>query len=129
MSVMADISGKFKFGWYGDGGHGERVIEQILAGKKTATACLAYEAEDSDVSVGDKLELVDKRGKVYGIVLITRVDIVPYGAFDEFIANACGHTLEELKELVKFANGREPGADEEMRVTHFKLVTIQKVKL
>lgn len=116
---------RFKFGWFGDGGHGERVIEQILAGKKRATACLAYEAEDADVVVGDKLELIDKHGKGYGTLVVTKIEVRLYGTFDETLARECGHNLADFKDLCKFANGREPGADEEMRVTYFTLISLK----
>ena len=120
---------RFKFGWFGDGGHGVRVIQKILSGAKRATACLAYEVEDSEVKVGDTLELADKHGRVYGTVLITRIDIRPYGSFDEATARELGHTLDEMRELMRFANGRQPGSDEDMRVTYFELVGITKVKI
>ena len=123
---MADLpTKKFKFGWFGDNGHGERVIQQILAGHKRATACLAYEEEDSDVVVGDKLDLIDKHGKSYGLLVVTKIEVRPYGSFDERMARECGHGLAEFKELCKFANGREPGADEEMRVTYFTLISLK----
>ena len=126
---MATAVKRFKFGWYGDGGLGERIIQSIISGRKRATACLAYEAEDADVKVGDKLELVDKRGKSYATLVVTRIDIRLYGTFDEALANDCGHSLIELRELMRFANGRAPGADEEMRVTRFSLVRLSKIKL
>lgn len=126
---MVAAAKRFKFGWFGDGGHGVRVLQKILSGKKRATACLAYEPEDSEVKVGDTLELVDKHGRVYGTVLITRIDIRPYGGFDEAVAAELGHTLEEIRELMRFANGRQPGADEDMRVTYFEIVGISKVKI
>jgi uncharacterized protein YhfF len=51
---------RFRFGWYGDGGLGEKLIQAIMAGRKTATACPAYDPEDADLKAGDVLLLVSK---------------------------------------------------------------------
>ena len=40
------------------------MIQAILAGRKTATACPAYDPEDADLKTGDELQLVDKHGNV-----------------------------------------------------------------
>jgi uncharacterized protein YhfF len=119
---MAAALRTFKFGWYGDGGLGDRTIEEILSGRKSATSCLAYEAEDAGIQEGDKLELVDKRGTSRGRLLVVKIEIRLYGAFDEGLAAAHGMSLEKLKELTRFANGREPFQDEEMRVVFFRLI-------
>jgi uncharacterized protein YhfF len=112
----------FKFGWYGDGGLGERLIQDILSGRKTATSCLAYETEDAGIKEGDSLDLVDKRGNSHGKLVVTKVEIRLYGTFDEPLAQASGLSFEKLKEMTRFANGREPWADEEMRVVYFRVV-------
>jgi uncharacterized protein YhfF len=123
---MVEKAKKFKFGWFGDQGHGERMIQKILAGKKTATSSLAYETEDADLKVGDKLELVDKKGRLYATIVIVDIQIRKFGTFDEMLAAHCGHTLEELRELMAFANSRMPSPDEDMRVTFFKLVQLNR---
>ncbi len=112
---------KFKFGWYGDGGLGEKLIEAIVSGRKTATSCPSYDPEDAGLKVGDQLELVDKHGKVRAGLVVTAVELRPFGGFDEDLASREGTTLEELKKSVAFANGRELRPDEEMRVIHFQL--------
>jgi uncharacterized protein YhfF len=119
---MASGLKTFKFGWYGDGGLGERLIQDIVSGRKTATSCLAYETEDAGLQEGDRLNLVDKRGTSYATLVVTKIEIRHYGTFDESIARASGTTLAELKAKTKFANGREPWADEDMRVVYFKVV-------
>ena len=113
---------RFRFGWYGDGGLGERLIQTILAGRKTATSCPAYDPEDSDLKAGDNLQLVDKHGAVRGLLVVTNVEIRPLGSFDDALAGEEGVTLSELREKLNFANGRQLRDDEEMRVVHFKLV-------
>jgi uncharacterized protein YhfF len=117
---------RFRFGWYGDGGLGERMIQTILAGRKTATSCPAYDPEDADLKAGDELQLTDKHGAVRGQVLVTLVEIRPFGGFDERLAADEGVTLAELKEKMNFAHGRLIRDDEEMRVVHFRLRTAAK---
>lgn len=113
---------RFRFGWYGDGGLGERMIQTILAGRKSATSCPAYDPEDADLKAGDELELVDKHGTVRGHLVVTLVEVRAFGTFDEALAAKEGVTLHELKEKLNFANGRSIRDEEEMRVVHFQLV-------
>lgn len=119
---------RFRFGWYGDGGLGEKMIQSILAGRKTATACPAYDPEDADLKVGDSLQLVDKHGNVRAQLVVTIVELRTFGSFDEDLAHREGVTLPELKEKMNFANGRQIREEEEMRVVHFRVVQ-SKVKL
>lgn len=120
----------FKFGWFGDGGLGERLISHILAGRKTATSCPAYDPEDADLKAGDALRLMDKHGKTRASLVVTGIELRPFGKFDEALAAREGTTLPELLESTKFANGRELRPDEEMRIVHFQLVgTGSKVKI
>lgn len=113
---------RFRFGWYGDGGLGERMIQTILAGRKSATSCPAYDPEDAELKAGDELQLVDKHGNVRGLLVVTLVELRPFGGFDEALAAREGVTLPELKEKMNFANGRTIRDDEEMRVVHFRLL-------
>ncbi len=119
---------RFRFGWYGDGGLGELMIQSILAGRKTATACPAYDPEDADLKVGDELQLVDKHGNVRAQLVVTVVELRTFASFDEDLARREGVTLAELREKLNFANGRQIRGDEEMRVVHFRVVQ-GKVKL
>ncbi len=116
---------KFKYGWFGDGGLGERMIQAILEGHKTATACPAYDPEDAGLEVGDALELVDKHGRARATLLVREIELRPYGSFDEALAAREGTGLEELRERLDFANGREIRPDEEMRVVYFELAQPQ----
>lgn len=111
----------FKFGWFGDDNIGERLIQAILSGKKTATSCPAYDPEDADVQVGDALQLTDKYGKARGTLIVTGVEIRNFGDFDEALAAHEGTELKELQDSLHFANGREIRPDEEMRIVYFKL--------
>ena len=117
---------RFRFGWYGDGGLGERMIQAILAGRKTATSCPAYDPEDADLQPGDDLQLVDKHGAERGRLVVTEVEVRPFSSFDEALAEREGVTLAELREKLGFANGRAIRPDEEMRVVHFRLAPAPK---
>lgn len=123
---MVETVKRFKFGWYGDGGLGERMIQAILEGRKTATCCPAYDPDDADLKAGDKLDLVDKHGRSRGLLVVTRVELRPLSTFDEAFAQKEGTTLDALRTGLAFANGRELRSDEEMRVTHFQLVEARK---
>jgi uncharacterized protein YhfF len=112
---------RFRFGWYGDGGLGERLIQTILAGRKTATSCPAYDPEDADLKADDELQLLDKHGNERGRLVVTLVELRAFGSFDEALAQKEGVSLPDLKEKMNFANGREIREDEEMRVVHFRL--------
>lgn len=112
----------FRYGWAGDGGLGEMMIQTILAGHKTATISPAYDSKGADRVVGDELPLVDKHGNVRGRVLVTAVEIRLYGRLDDAIAAQAGLSLSDLKDKLNFANGRKIRDDEEMRVVHFRLV-------
>lgn len=117
---MLAMKKRFKFGWFGDGGLGERLIAKILSGQKTATCCPAYDPEDADLRAGDLLELTDKQGQTRGTLKVTRVELRPFSSFDEALAAAEGTDLAELLEHTRFANGRELRPDEEMRVVYFE---------
>lgn len=112
----------FRYGWNGDGGLGEMMIQAILAGRKTATISPAYDSKASDRVVGDELPLVDKHGRTRGVVLVTAVELRAFGALDDALALQSGLSLSELKEKLDFANGRKIKDDEEMRVVRFRLL-------
>jgi uncharacterized protein YhfF len=111
---------RFKYGWFGDGGLGEKLISAILSGRKTATACPTYDPEDAELKVGDTLELIDKHGHSRAMLVVTGIELRSYASFDEALAAREGTTLPELQENMKFANGREIPPDEEMRVVYFE---------
>ncbi|MEK7389978.1 MAG: ASCH domain-containing protein [Elusimicrobiota bacterium] len=117
---------RFRFGWYGDGGLGERLISSILAGRKTATACPAYDPEDAELAAGDELSLVDKHGNFRAKLVVTSVELRLFGSFDQDLADREAITLAELKEKMNFANGRQIQEDEAMRVVHFRVLRERK---
>jgi uncharacterized protein YhfF len=114
---------RFRFGWYGDGGLGERLIQAILTGRKTATACPAYDPEDADLKAGDD----DEPSAVVAVLVhegeFVAVELRSFGSFDEALAEKEGVTLAELREKMNFANGRQVRDDEEMRVVHFRVAS------
>jgi len=110
----------YRIGWYGDDGLGERLIQAVLTGRKTATAAPSYDPEEG--AEGELLSLVDKGGKVRGTLRIVKVELRPFSGFDEALAAKLGAPLADIKAMTPFANSRPIGPDEEMRVTHFELV-------
>ncbi len=121
---MVETLKRFKYGWFGDGGLGEKLIQKILAGQKTVTSCPSYDPEDADLKEGDKLELCDKHGRPRALLTVTKIETRAFGSFDDAFAALHGATLPELVEGMRFANGRELRPDEEMRAVHF---TVDKV--
>lgn len=117
---------RFRFGWYGDGGLGERMIQTILAGRKTATSCPDYDPENADLKADDELQLLDKHGTVRGQMIVTHVEVRTFGSFDEALAEKEGVSLPDLKEKLNFAHGRRIRDDEDMRVVHFRLRTASR---
>ncbi|TBR21592.1 ASCH domain-containing protein [bacterium] len=110
----------YRIGWYGDDGLGERLIQAVLEGRKTATAAPSYDPEEG--AEGELLALVDKGGKRRGTLRITRVELRRFSDFDEPLAARLGAPLADIKAMTSFANSRPIGPDEEMRVTYFELV-------
>lgn len=126
MLYCAPRMRRFKFGWYGDNDLGEYLIQQILTGRKTASVCPSYDPQDADLVVGEKMYLTDKRDNVRGVLLVTVIENRPLKDVDEALAASIGTTLDELRQALSFANGREMKLDEELRVTYFKLLEEKK---
>jgi uncharacterized protein YhfF len=89
-----------EFGYDGDGGSGERSIEQILAGTKTVSVSLAreWELEGGPPRIGQLLPIVDYNGRRRASVEVTRVAVLPFGQLDADIVSAesaGGESLEE----------------------------------
>ena len=112
---------RFKFGWYGDNDLGEYMIQQILKGEKTASVCPAYDPQDADLAVGEKMLLVDKHNKPRGTLLVTLIENVALKDVDDSLASQIGTSLQELLQALSFANGREMKPEEELRITYFQL--------
>lgn len=110
----------YRIGWYGDDGLGERLIQAVLTGRKTATAAPSYDPEEG--AEGELLALVDKSGKTRATMRITRVELRRFADFDEALAAKLGAPLADIKSMTSFANSRPIGPEEDMRVTYFELV-------
>ena len=119
---MVGSKEKFQLGWFGDNGLGERIIQMILDGRKTATACPIYDPYDAESKVGDRLDLLDKHGRKYGVVEILRIETRRFCDFDAPLIAAEGMSVAELRDLMKLANAHDIRPEEEMRVVHFRLV-------
>ncbi|MHB8325587.1 MAG: GNAT family N-acetyltransferase [Candidatus Dormibacteria bacterium] len=77
------------FGYDGDGGLGDRLVAAVLSGAKTATSSLAVEYLSGETlpRVGERLALVDHRGRRRGTVETTRVTIVALSEVGDDIAH------------------------------------------
>ncbi len=73
-----------EFGHAADGGLGARLIEQVLAGEKTATISLAreWELEGGTPKIGQKLPVMDHHGRRHCTVEVVRIAVMPFGEVD-----------------------------------------------
>lgn len=80
------------FGYPGDGGLGDRLIQAVVSGAKTATSSLAVEYLGGEPlpRVGQHLELTDHDGRTYGTVETTKVRIIPIDQVGDDVAHAEG---------------------------------------
>jgi uncharacterized protein YhfF len=80
------------FGYDGDDGLGDRLLQSVLRGGKTATSSLAVEYLSGDPlpRVGELSALVDSQGAVRGTVETTRVTITPLHMVGDDVAHAEG---------------------------------------
>jgi uncharacterized protein YhfF len=79
-----------EFGYDGDGGAGERSIQQILDGSKTVSISIAreWELEGGAPRIGQKLPIVDSAGRRRATVEVTRVAVLPFGRLGEDVVAA-----------------------------------------
>jgi signal transduction histidine kinase/uncharacterized protein YhfF len=129
-----------EFGHDGDGGLGEQLIAQVIAGEKSASVSLAreWELEGGAPSIGQRLPIMDHRGVRRAQVCVTRVAVLPFSLIDEEAVraeSAGSRTVDEWRETQwRFYEGcrdeiavllGEPGwrltEDEPMVITWFKL--------
>ena len=130
-----------EFGHDDDGGLGERLIELVLSGRKTASVSLAreWELEGGAPRIGQPLPIMDHRGVRRGTVEVVRVAVLPFSLIDgdAIRAESAGTaTVDEWRETQwRFYEGcrdeiavllGEPGwrlsEDEPMVITWFRLV-------
>ncbi|WP_205698359.1 sensor histidine kinase [Conexibacter sp. SYSU D00693] len=73
-----------EFGSADDGGHGQRSIAEILAGRRTVSVGLAreWDLEGGPPRIGTRLPIRDHRGIDHGAVVVQRVGLVTYGELD-----------------------------------------------
>lgn len=86
------MTGTLEFGYDGDGGLGDRLIQAVLRGDKTATSSLAIEYLSGEPlpRVGERLTLVDHGGRAYGTVETTATTIIPLHLIGDDVAFAEG---------------------------------------
>jgi uncharacterized protein YhfF len=128
------------FGWPGDGGLGERLIEQIIRGTKTATCAFraAYDTEDpSELAgtfsgAGELFAVEDASGRHRCTIRVTEVFECPFGHPDPRLVAGEG----DGDDVAKFqadhrvawgaTMGDRPLTDEESLVVElFELVAVE----
>ena len=87
---------KMQYGWPGDGGFGERMVQQILSGVKTATCdlicfCSPAEVTEAFQSIGQIATLADSSGQPRGAVRITAVYRTTFGSPDRRLVRGEGY--------------------------------------
>jgi len=89
-----------RFGYDGDGGLGDRLLEAVLREEKTATSSLAVEYLSGDPlpRVGERLALEDSDGIVQGTVETTKVTIMPLTLVGDDVARAEGEGFADAAE-------------------------------
>jgi len=88
------------FGYVGDGGLGDRLLDAVLRGEKTATSSLAVEYLSGELlpRVGQRWTLVDHEGRERGVVETTRVSIAPLSAVGDDVAREEGEGFADAAE-------------------------------
>jgi signal transduction histidine kinase/uncharacterized protein YhfF len=91
-----------EFGFEGDDGLGERLIRQVMDGRKTAAVSLAreWELEGGPPRIGQLLPVRDHTGRRWTAVEVVRVTVVPFSEIgaDVVDAESAGtRTLEEWR--------------------------------
>jgi len=73
-----------EFGHADDGGAGAELIAKVLAGEKTASISLAreWELEGGTPKIGQRLPVIDHRGRRHGTVEVVRIAVMPFGEVD-----------------------------------------------
>lgn len=91
---------EFRFGYDGDGGLGDRLVEAVLRGDKTATSSLAVEYLNGDPlpMVGRRHALMDSRGVVRATIETVRVTITPLNLVGDDVAHAEGEGFANAAE-------------------------------
>jgi signal transduction histidine kinase/uncharacterized protein YhfF len=79
-----------EFGYEGDGGLGDELIERVRTGRKTATVSVAreWDLEGGPPRLGLRLPVRDHRGNRRATVEVTRVACLPFGAIGGDVVDA-----------------------------------------
>ena len=81
-----------ELGYRGDGGLGDRLIAEIIAGTKTVTASLArdWDLEGGPPRIGQRLPVHDPEGRRRTTVEVERVSVLPFVEIGDDVAHADG---------------------------------------
>jgi uncharacterized protein YhfF len=131
-----------EFGFEGDDGLGERLVQLVLEGKKTVSTSLAreWELEGGPPRIGQRLPVFDGSGRRRATVEVTQVMVVPFSIIDDDVVAAelaVGEPAEDWRATQRafYEGAREEIAlllgepdwhitdDEPMIVTWFEVVS------
>lgn len=117
--------------FWGEDENDDRLIRQILAGKKTATACPASiyfepdgEYEDGGFEVGDLVEVYDLKGNLRCIIRITEYYNTDFGSIPEKLwRGECNSSAEEFqKDHIYCWPEYNVTSEFKIAVNHFELI-------
>jgi signal transduction histidine kinase/uncharacterized protein YhfF len=107
-----------EFGHPDDGGLGERLIELVLAGRKTASVSLAreWELEGGPPRIGQRLPVLDHLGCRRATVEVVRVAVLPFGEITEDVVAAESAGVRSHAEWIETQRRFYEGCREEVAV-------------
>lgn len=121
--------------FWGEDENDDRLINQIIAGKKTATACPAAEYylpdgdyEDGGFEVGDTVEVYDLKNCLRCIIKITEVYTTTFSSIPDKLWQGEGNnSAEEFLDNHRSCWKHLHLSDEfEMIINHFELIEITR---
>lgn len=121
--------------FWGEDENDDRLILQIIAGEKTATACPAEtyfepdgEYEDGGFQVGDLVEVYDLKANLRCVIRITEYYTTNFGSIpDKLWQGECNSSAEEFQSDHRYCWTEHNVTDEFLiAVNHFELVQVIK---
>ncbi|MFM8560839.1 MAG: ASCH domain-containing protein [Solirubrobacterales bacterium] len=120
-----------EFTWEGSP-FGDRLVELVLEGTKTATCSLLaeWEAEGREPPTpGSRTALIDMAGRERGVVEVTEVRVVPIREIDDDFARAEGEGFEDVAQWraahEEFWASDQPG----VKVTDETMIVAERIRL
>ena len=119
--------------FWGEDDKDDRLVRQIIAGEKTATACPAEiyfepdgDYEDGGFEVGDIVEVYDLMERLRCLIQITEYYVTPFGCIPEKLWRGEGNaSAEEFQKVHRYCWPEHDLTDDfQVAVNHFQLVKV-----